>query len=95
MAELNFVEVEPQVAAFARQPQKKFLQRKVMKDDDAAALLHRVKDAGVIAMVVAHVVNDRIELFESAQTRALPAIVATSKRDVSSRFKGESRQRKA
>ena len=64
VTELNFVEVKPQVVAFAREAQKKFLQRKVMKDDHTATFLHRFKNAGVIAMVVPHVVNDCIELFE-------------------------------
>src|SRR5882672_1324811 len=76
MTELNFVEVNSQVIALTREPQKKLLQRKVVEDDHTAAVLHRIKDAGVITMVVPHVVNDCIELFESTQARALSAIIA-------------------
>src|SRR4051812_25091816 len=76
MAKFNFVEIETEVVAFARQAQEKFLEGKVMKDDDAAALLHSFQDPGVVAMVVTHLVNDCIEVFEVSQTRSLTAIVA-------------------
>jgi len=80
----------------ARQTQKELLKGKVMKDHDAASFLRRLEDARMIAMVVAQVVDDRIEIFQPAQIR----IVAGDSRELrnarSARGSGdESRPRKA
>ena len=71
----DFVEINPQVAAGAGQAQKKILQSKIVKDDDAAVLLHRFADAGVIPVVVAHVMQHRIKTIEIVQALRLAAII--------------------
>src|SRR5205085_2342489 len=63
----QLVEINPQVAALARESEEEVLQREVVEDGDACMSAHRVEDARVVAVVVAHVVDDRVELFESEQ----------------------------
>src|SRR2546421_5949307 len=43
---------------------------------DARMSAHRVEDARVVAMVVAHVVDDRVELFERAKGGRVAPVVA-------------------
>ena len=72
----HLVQVEPHVAALAREPEEEVLQREVVEDDDAGVRAHRVEDARVVAVVVAHVVDGRVELAEGRERRGLAPVVA-------------------
>ena len=76
MADFNFIKIEPEIIVITGQTEKEIVERKVVKDDNPAALPQRFENAGVIPMVVSHMVNDRIEAFESTQAGALSSIVA-------------------
>ncbi len=76
MAGGDLFEIQPQIAALARESEEEVLQREVVEDDDAGARAHRIEYARVIAVVVAQVVDDRIEVFERAQTGSVAPVVA-------------------
>src|SRR4029079_11093558 len=60
----HLIEIDAQVFALARQAEEKILQGKIVKDGNARSGAHRLDDSRVITMVVANVINDRVELAE-------------------------------
>ncbi len=67
MADFKFIEVQTQITAITGVTQEEILQCKVVKNNHAAASLHRFEDAGVIAVIVTHVINDRVKVVDPAQ----------------------------
>ena len=76
MADFDFIEVETEITAIPSEAEEEILKRKIVEDDNPAALLHRFENPRVIAMVVSHMVNDRIKAFELTQAGALSSIIA-------------------
>src|ERR1044072_1565604 len=79
MTELDFAQVQLRLISIARETEKKILQRKIVQHHDPGARLHRVKNTGVITMVVAHVIDHRIKLFQPPEKRTLPPVITNLK----------------
>src|ERR1051326_7610671 len=79
MTELDFAQVQLRLISIARETEKKVLQRKVVQHHDPGPRLHRIKNAGVITMVVAHVIDHRIKLLHTSEKRTLPPGNTTTK----------------
>ena len=71
----DFIKISRQVVVIASEAEEEFLQRKVVKDDHATELLHSFEDSRVIAVVVAHVIDDRVKAIELIQTPRLRLII--------------------
>ena len=76
MAGGHLVEVEAHVAALPREPEEEVLQREVVEDDDARVRAHGVEDARVVPVVVAHVVDGRVELAQRRERGGVAPVVA-------------------
>ncbi len=72
----HLVEVDAHVAARAREPEEEVLQREVVEDDDAGVCAHRVEDARVVTVVVAHVVDHRVVLAQGSERLGVAPVVA-------------------
>ncbi len=72
----HLVEVQTHVAALAREPEEEVLEREVVEDDHAGVRAHRVEDARVVAVVVADVIDDRVELAQRRERRRIAPVVA-------------------
>src|SRR4030095_9648525 len=63
------------VVAIAGQSQEKILQRKVMEYDHSGTNLHRIQHSSVVTMVIAHVIQHRIEFHQLLEVRTLSSII--------------------
>src|ERR1051326_9557787 len=79
MTELDFAQVQLRLISIARETEKKILQRKIVQHHDPGPRLHRIKNAGVITMVVAHVIDHRIKLLQPSEKRTLPPVITNLK----------------
>ena len=64
----NLLEINAHVMACSRETEKEVLKRKIVEDDHAAVLSHRIDDARMIPMVVTEVVQDSVEAVELSKS---------------------------
>ena len=76
VAGCDLVQVDAHVAAPAREPEEEVLKREVVKDDHARVRAQHVEDARVVAVVVPHLVDGRVELAEAVERAGVAAVVA-------------------
>src|ERR1043165_7176857 len=79
VTELDLAQINLRFVAIPREPQEKILQREIVQHHNARPRLHCVENAGVITMIVAHVIDNGIKLLQPPQQRSLPPIITNFK----------------
>src|SRR4051812_49375858 len=65
ITEANLIKVQPQILSRLRQVEKEIMQRKIVQDQNPGILHHRFKNARVITMVVAQVIENGVKRREA------------------------------